>query len=174
MSMKMKITRCSIIQSFLWNCCFVFFVANLKWHQFSSKYFLNTHHYWLGAFKLMENSQGPRALRLWFSFRNKGYCYSWLFGKKFHITQSRISQTFLVMLINCSTYWKKKKLPVPTQHYLIGILKIKTWKYKYIWASTANNSYDKASLKWLVLVFVHCQHLWYCRYFVKETLILKS
>lgn len=109
MSMKMKITRCSIIQSFLWNCCFVFFVANLKWHQFSSKYFLNTHHYWLGAFKLMENSQGPRALRFWFSFRNKGYCYSWLFGKKFHITQSRISQTFLVMLINCSTYWKKKK-----------------------------------------------------------------
>ena len=55
-------------------------------------------------------------------------------------------------------------------HYLsiCQSLKIKTWKCKYIWASTASNSYDKASLKWLVLAFVHCQHLWYCQYFVKE------
>lgn len=109
MSMKMKITRCSIIHNFLWNCCFVYFVANLKWHEFSSKHFLNTHHCWLGVFKLMENSQRPRALRLWFSFRNKDYCYSWLFGKKFHITQSGVSETFLVILINWGTYGKKKK-----------------------------------------------------------------
>ena len=140
MSMKMKITRCSIIQSFLWNCCFVFFVANLKWHQFSSKYFLNTHHYWLGAFKLMENSQGPRALRLWFSFRNKGYCYSWLFGKKISCNTVQDFSNFSGHVNQLQYLLKKKKLPVPTQHYLIGILKIKTWKCKYIWASTANNS----------------------------------